>query len=117
MELSELLGPLTFSEVTNRNLTQPIQTAPASKVKRQFNVCEKQVLVVAKKNKGEGEKQRIRATRGRGARPRGAAAALQGPEGGSGRVGLARVPARQWQGQACFLSSGGKRVSGGSEET
>ena len=69
LELSELLGPLTFSEVTNRNLTQPIQTAPASKMKRQFNVCEKQELVVAKKNKGGGGKQRIQATRGRGARP------------------------------------------------
>lgn len=92
LELSELLDPLTFSEATNRNLTQPIQTAPASKVKRQLNVCEKQELVVAKKNKGGGGKQRIQATRGRGGRPRGAATALQGPEGGSGRVGLAARP-------------------------
>ena len=38
-------------------------------MKRQFNVCEKQELVVAKKNKGGGGKQRIQATRGRGARP------------------------------------------------
>lgn len=74
-------------------------------------------MVVAKKIKGGGGKQRIKVTgwqgaegawrAGRDASPKGAAAALQGPEGGSGhgRPPWAWLgsPALLLPGPACFL--------------
>lgn len=76
--------------------------------------------MVAKKNEGGGGKPRRRGTGRRGASPRGAAAALQGPDGGSGLGGLARSPplCLGWARPAFFRlwMSCGKRVSEGTRK-